>query len=49
MIIKNEMPAKRLNVTISEDAYKKAEDAAASENRSLSNMIDTMIKEYKKN
>jgi len=41
-----EMPSRRLNVTISPEAMKKAKDLATKQNRTLSNMIDTIIKEY---
>jgi len=47
MIQKNVMASARLNVTITPEAMKKAKDQAEKENRSLSNMIDTMIKKYK--
>lgn len=46
MITKNSMASARLNVTITPEAMKKAKDQAEKENRSLSNMIDTMIKKY---
>jgi len=41
-----EMPSKRLNVTISKEAMDKAKKKAQEQNRTLSNMIDTMIKNY---
>jgi hypothetical protein len=47
MITKNIMASARLNVTITPKAMKIAQDQAKKENRSLSNMIDTMIKKYK--
>jgi len=37
----------RLNVTITFEAMEKAKKLAEKENRSLSNMIDTIIKNYK--
>ena len=43
----NNMAIPRLNVTISKEAKKKLDDYAEKENRSLSNMVDTMILRYK--
>jgi hypothetical protein len=40
-------PTGRLNVTISKESMDKAKELSKKENRSLSNMIDTMIKQYR--
>ena len=47
MNTKNSMVQPRLNVTISEEAKKKLDKYAKEENRSISNMVDTMILQYK--
>jgi len=41
------MAVPRLNVTISKEAKKKLDDYTLKENRSISNMVDTMILRYK--
>ena len=41
-----ELVSKRLNVTISQDAMELIKELAVKENRSLSNMVDTVIKTY---
>ena len=45
MIQKDIMPSARLNVTITPEAMQKANEYAKKQNRSLSNMVDTMIKQ----
>ena len=47
MNTKSNMVLPRLNVTISKDAKKKLDEYAEKENRSISNMVDTMILRYK--
>ena len=47
MNTKSKMVLPRLNVTISKEAKKKLDEYAEKENRSVSNMVDTMILRYK--